>query len=512
MTRELEQFFQESQEPTSQLEELAEATEHIQKISAEFRLDPFPIHFEVVPAQKIYEIGSYGLPVRFSHWTHGRIFRQLRTEYEWGLSHIYEVVINSNPSLAYLHEGNEPIANKMVIAHVVGHVDFFKNNHLFVSTRKDMPHAAAVSSEKIREYEFKNGEVPVENFLDHVLSITEHIDPDPRNFYRPSVKEQIAKWKEEQERRRKKTKPVSEFDDLFEQEKKEEIVDTKVKIPLDPERDVLGFIRDYAPYLEDWQRDCIDIVRMESFYFRPQARTKIMNEGWASYWHKRIMRMMGERGLLSDYEQTEWVRMHTGVAQPSRDPRRINPYYLGMKMFEYLEDYYNGNLTDEEKRWLAEEKIPVFPKYFGPFEESPALFKLREIMATEDDQSFIRNHFDKIVADRLNMFIYDREEIGDEIIYTVKDKSWKLIRDQLVQSKNNAGYPYVVVEDGDYARKQELYLKHIFDGLELDLVYLEKTLPHIFALWQKPVYIETVVEGKPTLFSFSGEKVEKKVL
>src|SRR5436309_4681438 len=164
----------------SELDLLAKAIEEIWAVGEQMELDPFPIHFEIVPASIMYEVGSYGLPGRFSHWTHGRAFHQMKTMYDYGLSKIYELIINTDPAQAFLMEGNSLIQNKLVIAHVIGHSDFFKNNAYFQHTSRQMSETASVNAERIRAYEFHHGQQAVEEFLDAVLSVQEHIDPNLR--------------------------------------------------------------------------------------------------------------------------------------------------------------------------------------------------------------------------------------------------------------------------------------------------------------------------------------------
>src|SRR5918911_105300 len=164
-----------------EVKELEEAVEQIWEIATvKFGLDPFPVRFEIVPATVMYEIGSYALPGRYSHWTFGKAYHRQKMMYDFGLSKIYEVVINSNPSYAFLLETNSTTQNKMVIAHVLGHVDFFKNNVYFSRTNRRMVDDAAMHARRINEYEFKYGRRIVEQFLDSVLSIEEHVDP---NFF-----------------------------------------------------------------------------------------------------------------------------------------------------------------------------------------------------------------------------------------------------------------------------------------------------------------------------------------
>src|SRR5437868_9005372 len=164
----------------SEAEIIAAAIDDIWKVGEEFHLDPFPIHFEIVPATIMYQIGAYGLPGRFSHWTHGRAYHQMKTMYDYGLSKIYELIINTNPAQAFLMEANSLIQNKLVIAHVIGHSDFFKNNVYFQHTSRQMVESVAMNAERIRRYEFEHGALEVEKYLDAVLAIEEHIDPNLR--------------------------------------------------------------------------------------------------------------------------------------------------------------------------------------------------------------------------------------------------------------------------------------------------------------------------------------------
>src|SRR5437588_6850167 len=164
----------------TEIETIAQAIDDIWKVGESFKLDPFPIHFEIVPAKIMYEIGAYGLPGRFSHWTHGKAFHQMKTMYDYGLSKIYELIINTDPAQAFLMEGNSLIQNKLVIAHVIGHSDFFKHNAYFQHTSRQMVESVAMNAERIRRYEFEHGALEVEKYLDAILSIEEHIDPNLR--------------------------------------------------------------------------------------------------------------------------------------------------------------------------------------------------------------------------------------------------------------------------------------------------------------------------------------------
>jgi len=191
------------------------------------------------------------------------------------------------------------------------------------------------------------------------------------------------------------------------------------------------------------------------------------------------------------------------------DPKSINPYYFGLKMFEYIEDYHNGNLTDLERRQLEKADIPV-PDRFGGDEKdvnSPGRRMVREVMMFDDDQSFVRNYFTQVPAERMGMYVYEEKEMHGQVYTLVADKGWEKIRDNLVGSMHNSGIPYLAVDDADYGRSGALHIKHYYEGQELDQEYLKRTLPYLFKLWGRPVYVETVVSGKQAHFSFNGKEI-----
>lgn len=467
----------------SELPKLREAIDEIWTASESTGLDPFPIHFEIVPAKVMYEIGAYGLPGRFSHWTHGKAFHQMKTMYDYGLSKIYELIINTNPAQAFLMEGNSLIQNKLVIAHVIGHSDFFKCNAYFQHTNRQMSEMAGVTAERIRAYEFEHGEQAVEEFLDAVLAIQEHIDPNLRVTRKPGHEGPTVPQRPR----------GTEYDDLWEMGRKREDdpVPGRRKIPEEPEKDLLLFLLQWAPEMEDWQRDILNIVRNEMFYFLPQMQTKVMNEGWASYWHSRILREMD----LTGEEHIEFTRLHAGVLSPSPRGTSINPYYVGFKIFEDIERRWNGDLTADERREYLEQNHGDWP-YKG--QGRAKMFEVRE---TENDVSFLRNYLTKNLIDDLDMYLYARED--DE--WVVVEKDWRKIRDAMVDSMTNFGYPFLVVEDGDYKRARELYLRHCYDGREMDQKYAFRTLRYIYQLWGRPVHVETVVDDEPTIWTYDGE-------
>ncbi|HEX5709125.1 MAG TPA: SpoVR family protein, partial [Pyrinomonadaceae bacterium] len=198
-----------------EIKDLEKTLERIWEIARGFGLDPYPVRFEIVPSTVMYEIGSYALPGRYSHWTFGKAYHRMKTMYDFGLSKIYEVVINTNPSYGFLLETNSPVQNKLVMAHVLGHVDFFKHNVYFSKTNRQMVETVSTHAGRMNEYEFRHGRKAVERFLDAVLSIEEHIDP---NFFirRDREEEERARLREERgEPAPPKLPHATPYDDLW---------------------------------------------------------------------------------------------------------------------------------------------------------------------------------------------------------------------------------------------------------------------------------------------------------
>lgn len=463
--------------------ELHKAIEEITEIAIDFGLDFFPMHYEICPADIIYTIGAYGMPTRFSHWSFGKQFHKMKLQYDLGLSQIYELVINSNPCYAFLLDTNSLTQNKLIIAHVLAHCDFFKNNVRFSNTRRDMVESMTATAERIANYEMLYGKDEVEQFLDAVLAIQEHIDP---SIVRPNLLDYEDDIDEDE-----MSVSKSPYDDLWDLDKKEEPKKTvrfkRKKFPPKPEKDLLLFIEMYSRELEEWQRDILTMMREEMLYFWPQLETKIMNEGWASYWHQRIMR---ELNLTTD-ETIEYAKLNAGVVQPSKTS--INPYYLGLKIFEDIEKRYD-NPTEEMRRMGVK-----------PGSGRDKIFEVREI---ESDLSFIRNYLTKELVEQEDMYLFEKK--GSD--YKITDKDYRNVRDQLVSMRVNGGFPYIVVENGDYLRNGELYLKHGYEGMELDPHYLENVLPYIYQLWGRPVHLETFVEQKPVLYTYDGKRNYRKAL
>ena len=462
-------------------QQLAKAIDEITEIAKGFGLDFYSMRYEICPSDIIYTFGAYGMPTRYSHWSFGKQFHKMKLQYDFGLSKIYELVINSDPCYAFLLDSNSPIQNKLIVAHVLAHCDFFKNNARFRNTKRDMVESMAASAERIRIYEGKYGRESVEKTIDAILAIEEHIDP--------------SLIKVEQDWQIKSIKPIerkrSPYEDLWDKEERKEkellASQKNKKFPHQPVKDIILFILQHSQYLEEWQRDIMTMLRDEMYYFWPQLETKIMNEGWATYWHQQILREMD----LTSGEALEFAKLNASIVQASKTS--INPYYLGLKIFEDIEERYNH--PNKKMKELG----------IQPGTGREKIFEVREI---ESDASFIRNYLSRDMILREDMYLFQRQ--GRD--YKVIDKDWNSIRDQLVSMRVNGGFPTIFVKNGDYLRNGELYLIHSYEGVELDIKYLEKVLPYIHHLWGRAVHLETVYDDKPMLFSYIAQGVSRKKL
>ncbi|WP_438347246.1 SpoVR family protein [Paenibacillus sp. FA6] len=470
---------------------LERAIAEITEIATGFGLDFYPMRYEICPAEIIYTFGAYGMPIRFSHWSFGKTFHKMKTQYDFGLSKIYELVINSNPCYAFLLDGNSLIQNKLIVAHVLAHCDFFKNNARFRKTNPAMVDSMSATAERISQYEIKYGSQVVEEFLDAVLAIQEHVDPELVRPYRKNRYDRNSDGKTDSTNK-EPAQQVTGFEDLWDLDNEhnhDQAPEEKTTLfPPHPEKDIIWFIQEYSPHLEPWQRDILTMLRDEMLYFWPQMETKIMNEGWASYWHQRILRELD----LTSEETIEYAKLNSGVVQPSKNS--LNPYYLGLKIFE-----------DIEKRWDSPSNSDPHQPLRKSGQGRAKIFEVREL---DSDTSFIRNYMTKDLVNDLDLYVFEKKGVE----WKITDKTWENIRDQLVYSRVNGGFPYLVIQDGNYMNNGELYIKHMYEGVELDLKYVDRTLPYVHKLWGRTIHLETIMEEKTVLFSNDGSKSNRRFM
>jgi stage V sporulation protein R len=468
--------------PDYTLADLERWNEKIVALVERFGLDPFAQEFEICDHEDMLSYMVYsGMPSHYPHWSYGKNFEKLKTLYDYGVSGLpYEMVINSNPSIAYLMRDNSLALQILTIAHVYGHNDFFKNNFTFRSTRAEFTIETFKShANRVRHYveDPSIGLEKVEAVVDaaHALSLQCR-----RNL---AIKKSTAA--EELDMKIAELEPPADPFSAIHRRKERPAPDLN-KVPLYPDEDLLIFIRDHNPQLAEWEKDLLTIIHEQAQYYVPQIETKIMNEGWASFWHKRIVEALElPQGL-----HMEFIIRHTQVLRPS--PGSLNPYHVGMKVWE-----------DIEKRW--ENPTAEETEEFGPRTKTgrEKLFEVREV---ERDASFLRRYLTEELIRELNLFEY-KSRGREQVVSRVADEdNWRQIKETLIQNAGTATIPVIKVEDSDYLNNRTLLLKHDHDGRDLQLEYAERTLKYVQQLWGHDVVMETIVDSRPTLLTFADGK------
>ncbi|MBK8101408.1 MAG: SpoVR family protein [Planctomycetes bacterium] len=483
--------------------ELATIRDETRDLAKSYGLDFYEVIYELVDHDELNMVASYGgFPTRYPHWRFGMEYEQLSKSYAWGLSKIYELVINNDPCYAYLMRSNSITEQKLVMAHVYGHCDFFKNNAWFANTSRKMMDVLANHGARIRRYMDRHGVERVENFIDLVHSLDNLIDP-----YSPFIKRDDGRRATEEPAAREVKKiAAKDYMDRYinppefiarEREKMQQEQKQARQFPPKPVRDVLKFVLEHAP-LELWQQDVLAMLREEAYYFAPQGMTKIMNEGWAVFWHSQLM----TRHLCEASEIVQYCDTHAGTL--ATGPGQINPYKMGVELFRDIEQRWNlGRFgaefqacDDPERRrhWRVETNLG-----------REKVFEVRRIY---NDVTFIDEFITPEFAEDQKLYVYGRNPNTGQI--EIIDRDWRKVKEQLLAALTNFGNPIIRVVDANHRNRGELYLVHDWAGADLQFEHAQLTLQNLFALWQRPVHIETLEGGKGRLLSFDGESASMK--
>lgn len=481
--------------------ELLKTRDEIKGYALEYGLDPFETIFEILDFDQINEVASYGgFPTRYPHWSFGMEYEHLKKSYAYGLHKIYEMVINNDPSYAYLMENNALVDQKIVIAHVYGHTDFFKNNQWFSATNRKMMDGMANHGTILRRYAERYGQDTVESFLDTCLSIDDLIDFHSLFIKRrPTVhRERIEEEDEDPVQVRLRSKDYMDSfvnPPAFVEEQLKKISDQKErasKFPDHPEKDIMLFLIDHAP-LENWQKVALSIIRDESYYFAPQRVTKVMNEGWASYWHSTIM----TEKCLKDSELVDYADHHSGTLGSS--PGSVNPYKLGIELWKDIEERWNkGKFGKQYEQCDDMERLKSWDLHLGLGRQ-----KIFEVRRVANDITFIDNYLTKEFCETHKLFNYKFNDVSG--MYEISDRDFHNIKSRLLFSLTNFGQPIIHVLDGNFKNRGELYLQHQYEGIDLDLEYAKDTLRTVHSIWKRSVHLETRIGDKGKLFTFDGK-------
>ena len=495
----------------------------IQRFAAEAGLDFFPIVFEILSYDQMNEIAAYGgFPNRYPHWRFGMEYERLAKSYEYGLSKIYEMVINNNPSYAYLLEGNSLVDQKLVMSHVCAHVDFFKNNFCFRSTDLDAgghttspavrpagydPNRRWIDKmanhgSRIRRHVGRIGIGKVEEFIDHCLSLENLIDPHaPFGGRRAQPGPDSDAVATEVPRLRSKDymeSYINPAEFLDQQRRKMEAErDKERKFPVRSERDVLGFLLEHAP-LERWEHEVLEVIRDEAMYFVPQMQTKIMNEGWATYWHSKLM----TEKVLDASEIIDYADNAAGVLASSGG--RINPYKLGVELYRNIEERWDRGQFG--KQW--EDCDSAAEKHHWNQRLGLGKQKIFEVRALYNDVTFIDEFLTPEFAAEQKLFSFDWSKRNER--YEIATREFRAVKEKLLAQLTNAGNPLIYVEDANFDNRGELMLRHDHQGVDLRADYAKEVMRSLARVWKRPVCLATVVETKPALTRFDGKEHSSK--
>ena len=476
------------------VETLESYDREIARIARQFRLDTYPNQIEIITSEQMMDAyASSGMPINYHHWTFGKRFIEIESSYRRGLMGLaYEVVINSNPCIAYLMEENSSAMQGLVIAHACyGHNSFFKGNYLF----RTWTDASAIidylafARKFIADCERRFGYQEVESVLDACHALKSHgVD----RYKRP---DRISIEEEERRQAEREELVQRQVNDLWrtfpEKKRRADAAESEERFPSEPQENILYFIEKNAPLMKPWQREIVRIVRKIAQYLYPQQLTKTMNEGWATFWHFNILHELHRQGLVSDSFMIEFLHHHTNVIfQPAYDSpyySGINPYTLGFTLFQDIRRVCEKP-TDEDRVW--------FPDLVG----TPWLDAVHFAMANFKDESFILQYLSpKVIRDlRLFMLVDDSDQQEMEITAIHNTAGYQRLREELASEYNlNEAIPNIQVDRVNVMGDRSLVLRHEMKNSQpLEKSDCMQVLSQLHKLWGFDVYLESIKDGE----------------
>jgi len=478
----------------------------IKEIAEEEGLHTTDIMFEVVPARRMIEAMAYHFPTNFSHWTFGRDYDRTRTIYDHtGTGIPYEVVWNFETPRAFLVASNPFTLNVLTIAHVYGHVDHFLRNRYFQHGRSfaDIAEEARYTAKRFREYENKYGSESVEKIIDAALTIQWQQHPDP--FHEEVDTEQARAYLMQKEKEKIRALQSAGISAKETHEKiaaaEERLRALRDKLPPEPVFDLLKFAIDHAPKLRNWERDVLRRIRNQARALAPHRRVKMLAEGWATYWHEIIMRRLFDEGLLTPEEHGVYLDFHAKVTRENK--RDLNVYCVGPMIFKYVKHRWDkgrlGKSYDECTDPRKKERWDI-----GAGKGTEKIFEVSEYYT---DRMSIEEFFTDEFIHGMKLYIYEamRDQATGDIVYRVIERRAKVIRRMLLNGYALYNMPVISVRDGNFADQGEWYLRHHYQGSELEVRNRDGALGGLHYIWRRKVHLETVIDDKPKLVSFDGE-------
>ena len=481
------------------------------KAVKDFGCDYPPTIVEKLRYDEISEIAAYGgFPVRYPHWRWGMEYEELQKGYELNLHRIYEMVVNTTPVYLYCLESNSLLDDVTVIAHALGHADFFKNNIFFSQTSQNMMNELANHGTRIRRYMARWGQERVTAFLDQLLRIETLVDP-AKAWERKHVEDLLRTTKEDRDFKFAPRLKVAEGHDYMEpylnppewiKKNQENIhkseVAAELGVLIEPTKDIFGFIRDNAP-LKPWQADIVDMLYEETMYFAPQRMTKMLNEGWASYID---FNMMARQGMAS-WGQKEGAS--AGIIEYSIHKMGVlggkysmNPYKLGFSLFLDIEDRWNkGKFGVEWEECQDYETRKNWDKKLNLGHE-----KVFEVRKYYDDVTALIEFFTPELCEEYEFFEWKLEPNGE---YVLASRDHKKIKKQLIRKYVNGGLPEIKLADHNHKGKGYLMLEHAWEGRSLHHPYVKGVLNALSYLWKNEVFLSSKSENQDEIIYWCPE-------
>lgn len=471
----------------------------ISKIAEEYGLDTYPNQIEVISSEQMMDAyASVGMPIGYNHWSYGKQFLSVENSYKRGqMGLAYEIVINSDPCIAYLMEENTITMQALVIAHAsYGHNSFFKGNYLFRAwtDATSIIDYLVFAKNYIAKCEERHGVDAVEAILDSCHALMNYgVD----RYKRPYPLSPVEESERQKEREEYLQKQVNDLWRTIPTNEKEGDLKKAPRFPHEPQENLLYFFEKNAPLLEPWQREVVRIVRKIAQYFYPQRQTQVMNEGWATFWHYTILNTMYDRGLVTDGFMLEFMQSHSGVIfQPSYNSpyySGINPYTLGFNMMMDIKRICE-NPTPEDKEW--------FPDIAG----SDWIKTLDFAMRNFKDESFILQYLSPKLMRDLKLFtILDDDQNKDIEVPAIHDDSgYRKVRESLSAQYNLGNRePNIQVYSVDVRGDRSITLHHSrFNRRPLEEESAMEVMKHIHRLWGFDVHLHSM-EGKEVMQSFT---------
>ena len=478
----------------------------IARIAKDFQLDTYPNQIEIISAEQMIDsYASVGMPIGYNHWSFGKHFVSVEKSYQRGeMGLAYELVINSNPCIAYLMEENTMAMQALVIAHACyGHNSFFKNNYLF----KMWTSADAIidylmfAKHYVSECEEKYGIDAVESILDacHALmnyGVDRYKHPTPLSIQEEKIRQQNREaYLQSQVNELWRTIPSAESLGKHPE---------KTRFPQEPQENILYFIEKNAPLLNPWERELVRIVRKVAQYFYPQGQTKVMNEGWACFWHYTLLHGLYDEGLVTDEFMLEVLANHTNVIMQLtyKHPHfnGINPYALGYGMMQDIKRICESP-TPEDKQW------------FPQLANTNWLTSLDTAMRNYKDESFIAQYLSPHLMRELKLFqLVDDDQQPEYMIHAIHDEGgYEHIREALAKQYNlGSQEPDIQVFSVDLEGDRALTL-HYIQHQRIPLgASTAQVLKHLHSLWKFPVTLKAIdIQGNITAEYHCPPKTEK---